>query len=53
MKPFGWCFGSGAAKGLPAEREALGMAARQSRAFCRSKDLSQDGCELRAALMKE
>jgi hypothetical protein len=45
--------GARAAQGSPTEREILGIAARQSWAFCHPKDLSKGGCELHAALMKD
>jgi hypothetical protein len=45
--------GADAAQGSPSKKEILGMAARQSWAFCHPKDLSKGGCELHAALMKD
>ena len=43
---------AGATQPFPSEKEILRLATRQSWTFCHAQDLSRDGCELNAALVK-
>ncbi|HEV2619290.1 MAG TPA: hypothetical protein VGU23_05060 [Acidobacteriaceae bacterium] len=45
--------GAGATQGLPTEKEILGLATRQSWAFCHPENLSKGGCELSVVLVKD